>query len=314
MTKILIGLFCLVMFFSMSGFSQTKDKKSSDIKNIQNNCRAFLNGKLLNNPKPIYPNEAKVSGVSGKVEVVVEIDETGNVTDIESTNGNDLLAKAAIESAKQAKFSPTTCDGKATKTTGIITFNFPVFNLKTEFFKPLQIEDFFDVTRENNYYEAVLFLTENYKIAFGYADQKFHPEMTLTKGDLAHFLRQTLEMIDSQAAFAKKYPEDIGLYQAYNPHNLKEIEFNPTVPYTESFKVLIDKYKIVLADKTGNFDGDISLSQAELIKVWQEIFGEEAVPVNFSSLKESEKEMTRGDFAIFLKESLDFLTYKILPK
>lgn len=310
MTKISLNIFWILLICSMVTFGQKTDNKSLSSKN--SNCKVFLNGNLLNNPKPVYPLEAKTAGVNGKVEVVVEIDETGNVIGIESTNGNELLTPAAIEAAKQAKFSPTTCEGKATKTIGIINFNFAPITLVSEFFKPTKIEDFSDVDSENSYYEAILFLTENYKLAFGYADQKFHSEMPLRKADFAYFLYQTLEMLDSKAEFAKKFPEDIGLYQSYNPHNLKEIEMNPTAPEAESLKILSEKYHIILANEAGIFDSDKLLNQSEIIKIWQDIFGEETVPVNFS--KTSEKEMTRGEFSLFLKETLDVLTYKVLPK
>lgn len=315
MKKIFISFLWILTICLICVCGQTRNRIAKAIPNNNStkNCRVFLNARILNNPKPIYPVEAKTSGLAGKVEVAVEIDETGNVIGIESTNGNDLLAKAASEAAMKAKFSPTTCDGKATKTVGIITYNFAPVELIRTFYSPLKIEDFSDINSEQNSYEAILFLTENYKIAFGYADQKFHPEMPLTKGDFAHFLRQILEMLDSRAEFAKKFPEDIGLYHQYNPHNLKEIEFNPTAPYAQSLKILSNKYKIILADEKGSFDGEELPTRTEVTKIWWEIFGDEAIPVNFSASQQNTQEISRGDFAIYLKESLDVLTYKLLP-
>ncbi len=309
MTKISFFIFVTLLICSAAIFGQKSRDKSLSYKN--SNCKVFLNGNLLNSPKPIYPIEAKIAGISGKVEVIVEIDETGNVIGIESTNGNELLAKSASEAAKDAKFSPTTCDGKATKTIGVINFTFPAVSLVSEFLKPAKIEDFPDINEENNYYEAILFLTDNYEIAFGYADRKYHSEMPLRKADFAHFLYQTLVMLDSKTEFAKKLPEELKLYQAYNPHNLQEIEFNPTAPEAESIKILSEKYGIILADENGIFESEKLLNQSEVIKIWQNIFGEESIPVNFS--KTSENAMTRGEFSLFLKESLDFLTYKVLP-
>ncbi len=314
MTKIYFSIACLLIICSIGVFSQTRDRK---IKLTNNNfpmdCRVFLNGKLLNNLQPIYPSEAKIAGLAGKVEVAVEIDEAGNVSGIESTHGNEILAKAAAEAALQAKFSPTICDGKATKTIGVITFNFASIALTNEYFKATKLEELSDVNEEKNFYESVLYLTENYRIAFGYADQKYHGEMPLTKGDFAHFLRQMLEMLDSRGKLANKHPQDIGLYQSYNPHQPKEIEFNPTAPYSESLKILSNKYGIVLAENDGNFDGDLAMTKAEIIETWRSIFGEEAIPINFLTVQDKDQEMSRGDFAIYLKESLDVLTYKLLP-
>lgn len=314
MRKVYLSLIWILVFCSAFVLGQNRDRKTKNLPtNSPNNCRVFLNGKLLNKPQPNYPIEAKTNGISGKVEIAVEIDEAGNVSEIESANGNEILAKAASEAALNAKFSPTICDGKATKTVGIITFNFSPVALTKEFFKPAKIEDFTDVSSDADYYEAVLFLAENYRIAFGYADRKFHAEMPLTKGDFAHFLRRMLEMLDWRAKLANKSAQEIGLYQPYNPLEVKEIEFNPTSPYAESFKILSQKYNIVLANADGSFNGDDLMNLAEVIKIWQAIFGDDALPIHFLNIKENEKEMSRGEFAIYLKETLDVLTYKVLP-
>ncbi len=205
------------------------------------------------------------------------------------------------------------CDGLPTQTIGIITFNFAPIALTNEFFKPLKLEEFSDVTEDKNYYEAVLFLTENYQMAFGYADQNFHTEMPLTEGDFVHFLRQTLDMLESRAKLAKKNPQEILLYQPYNPNNLEELEFNPKAPFAESLTVLSNKYSIVIAQKDGNFEGNELISKAQIIEIWRSVFGEEVIPINFLSGNGNDQEMSRGDFAIYLKESLDVLAYKLLP-
>jgi hypothetical protein len=309
------SLIVFLMLFSIGVSAQMRDRKVSKnaVKNKAQNCRVSLNGKLLNNPQPVYPNEAKIAGVAGKVQAIVEIDESGTVTAVENILGNELLRKSALEAAFQAKFSPTLCDGKASKTIGVITFNYSTIALTGEYFKPSKIEDLADVTAEQNFYEAVLFLTENYQIAFGYLDQKFHAEMPLTKGDFAHFLRQALELLDSRAEIAKKNPREFALYQPFNPNQAQEIEFNPTAPFAESVVTLSDKYGIVLAEKDGNFEGNAVLKKAEIIQIWRSIFGEEAIPINFLGEKDNDQEMSRGDFAVYLKESLEVLTYKVLP-
>ncbi|MBX7171992.1 MAG: energy transducer TonB [Pyrinomonadaceae bacterium] len=314
MAKRFLYFVLVLIFLSFSVSAQPKEKSSTqNTQNTKNGCRVFLNGKLLNNPQPVYPKEAKIAGIAGKIEVVVEIDSFGNVVKVESTNGNEILAKAASEAAKQAVFSPTMCDGRATKNVGIITFNFAPVELTKQYYQITRINEFSDINSESNFYEPLLYLAENYRIAFGYADQKFHGEMLLTKGDFAHFLRQTLQMLDWRGKLANKNPAKIGLYQSFNPHNLKEIEFNPTAPYSESIKILLDKYGIVLANEDGNFAGDSVMSKGEIIRIWRRIFDDEAIPVNFLTIKNQDEVMTRGDFAIYLKESLDVLTYKILP-
>jgi TonB family protein len=314
MTKKFVYFVGLLMFFAINVFPQIKGQNSDLVaQNTKQNCEVFLTGKLLNNPQPIYPTEAKIAGIYGKVDIAVEIDESGNVTSIKNVAGNELLTKAASEAALQARFSPTFCNGTSSKNTGIITFNFPKFVISREYFKATKLNEFKDITEDSNYYEAVLSLTEKYRIAFGYADQKFHPEMPLIKGDFAHFLRQTLEMLEWRGKLAQKPIKEIGLYQSYNPHALNKIEVVPNSPFADSLNVLAEKYGIVLAEKDGSFAGDSPLTKTKVIEIWRNIFGEEALPVNFLNEKDNDKEMTRGDFAIYLKESLDVLTYKLLP-
>jgi TonB family protein len=314
----LIVFVVLNISLSMMVFSQIRNRVAlhpgnNASRNSEKSCQVFINGKILSNPKPVYPAEAKASNISGKVEVVVDVDENGNVTAIENVVGPELLKAAATATAMKAKFSPPTCDGVPSKTVGVVTFNFAPLALIRNYPAPANIEGFPDISTTDEFYEAAVFLTENYKIAFGYADGKFHAEMPLTKGDFAHFLRQTLDLLDSRARFAKKDINEIPLYHHYNPYNLKEIEFNSALPSAISIKTLADKYGIVLADKNNSFDESDSLTQNEVIEIWRGIFGDEVIPVNFVSGKAKTEAMSRGDFAIFLNESLGVLTYKILP-
>ena len=83
-----------------------------------------LNGKATNLPKPIYPELAKRAGATGTVSVEVVIDETGKVVSARATNGNAMLQQAAVQAARQAKFSPTLLSGQPVKVQGTITYNF----------------------------------------------------------------------------------------------------------------------------------------------------------------------------------------------
>jgi hypothetical protein len=61
------------------------------------------------------------------------------------------------------------------------------------------------------------------------------------------------------------------------------------------------------------FEGNLPLSNNEVIRYWEKIFGIDAVPVNFHLIKDGDRIMSRGEFALFLQESLNVLTYKVLP-
>ena len=74
--------------------------------------------------KAIYPNDAFAQSLQGQVVVKVIISETGDVEKPEVMSGDPVLAKAAIEAAKQWKFKPFIQNGKAVKIATRIPFDF----------------------------------------------------------------------------------------------------------------------------------------------------------------------------------------------
>jgi TonB family protein len=83
-----------------------------------------VNSKAKNLPVPEYPAAAKAVKAAGAVNVQVTIDENGNVISAAATSGHPLLKGAAVEAARQAKFSPTLLSGNPVKVTGVIIYNF----------------------------------------------------------------------------------------------------------------------------------------------------------------------------------------------
>ncbi len=83
-----------------------------------------LNGKALDLPRPVYPPAAKSMGVAGTVIVEVLIDESGRVISARAVSGPSLLHAAAVQAARQAKFSPTMLSGQPTQVSGTITYSF----------------------------------------------------------------------------------------------------------------------------------------------------------------------------------------------
>jgi TonB family protein len=80
-----------------------------------------LNGKAITLPKPMYPAGVEASGM---VTVEVTIDEYGNVASARAVSGPPQLQPAAVDAARQARFSPTFLMGEAVKVRGVITYNF----------------------------------------------------------------------------------------------------------------------------------------------------------------------------------------------
>ena len=63
-------------------------------------------------------------GLKGKVVVQITLDETGKATFIQASSGPKSLKFSAEDAIKRTKFNPVMVDGKATKATGFIIYNF----------------------------------------------------------------------------------------------------------------------------------------------------------------------------------------------
>ncbi len=280
-------------------------------------CSNLTVGKAALSVPPKYPDEARTARLGGRVKVSLLIDEKGGVSKILGIEGHKLLKRAATDAALKIKFTPTKCDGVPISVKGLVVYRFSPYVFTESYFVPDSIEGFLDIDRDSDYYEPILYLTENYKLAFGFRDKKFHVSSPITRGEFAHFLRNTLDLLRKRAALAKKDPEQLDLYRSYNPRKIefaKEIvDLNPDSPYAESLDVLISKYDIAFVDNEKRFVGNLPMTHNEVLAGWGRIFGSDALPVNFEKIKEGDRILSRGEFALFLQESLYVLTYKVLP-
>ncbi len=281
-------------------------------------CKNYVLGTPAASAQPEYPPEAKAAQIGGTVVVSISIDAAGKVSEIKNAEGNQILQNASATLARKVKFTPTTCDGTAQPVSGWLIYNFIPSIMTDGYFKPEKVEDFTDVKSDSPFYEAILNLTENYQLAFGYADKNYHADAPLTRGDFAQFLNLTLNLLSERAKIINKDPSKIELFYPYNPQNLTTADQindadRKKSPYFAALAALLDKYQIAIVDDSKNFNGNLPLTQNEVIDLWTKIFGAEAVPVNFTKIKTGDRIFTRGEFALFLQESLNVLTYKVLP-
>lgn len=72
----------------------------------------------------VYPKEAKVNNIQGKVLVEAFIDENGSVVKANIKEGVEGLNNAAQTAVKKTKFSPAKVEGKAVKSKIIIPIMF----------------------------------------------------------------------------------------------------------------------------------------------------------------------------------------------
>ncbi len=84
----------------------------------------ILNGKAVEMPKPLYPETARRSKVTGVVTVEVVIDVSGKVIGARAVSGPDMLRDAAERAARQAKFTPALLSGQPVRVSGLINYNF----------------------------------------------------------------------------------------------------------------------------------------------------------------------------------------------
>lgn len=328
--ELLLKIFKTCLLFTLvfsSGFfarAQNKGRVETIVKSFPQpetsaKCGDLKAGKLVSAAQPDYPVEAKTARVGGTVLVNVKLNEKGSFAEIGAVSGNNLLHGAAVQAAQRVKFSPTVCDNSRVAASVILFYNFVPAAANAGYFRPSKIEELTDVKNDSQFYEPILNLTENYRLAFGYADKKFYPDATLTRGDFAEFLRRTLDLLSERAKNSSKLPREIGLFFPFNPQSLKTADrfkdLDEKDAYSESIKVLLLTYDIAFTNEKLEVKAENALTRAEVVDLWTRVFGAEAVPVNSVLTKtlDDERLMTRGEFALFLQESLNVLTYKVLP-
>lgn len=85
---------------------------------------SVINSKATSLPKPAYPAPAIAVNAGGEVSVQVMLDENGNVVSAHAVSGHAMLKQAAVQAARNAKFTPTFLNGQKVKVTGLIVYRF----------------------------------------------------------------------------------------------------------------------------------------------------------------------------------------------
>ncbi len=280
-------------------------------------CSKLVLGKLLFFFEPDYPSIANSKPGVEKVEVSVKVNEFGTISEVLNIEGIEAFKPLAERAAKKAKFGQTTCEGEPIAVTAKFTYIFQQENSTPGYFFPADVEDFVDLNEDSAYYDSISSLTDNYGLSFGYSGNTFRPESPLTRGELAQFLTMTIDFLFKRAKDSKKIPSQIGLVKPFNPYNLKSVnnivDIDRSAPYFGSVAILLQNYNIALISENSKFEGKSEITKIELIELWTKIFGRETVPVNFLQFDSTVATISRGEFAIFLNESMQVLSYKVLP-
>ena len=81
-------------------------------------------GRLLHRVPPVYPAQAKMFRLEGKVILNAMVMEDGSVRDLKVVRGEAVLAQSAVEAVKQWRYQPFVLNGKPVKTETRITVEF----------------------------------------------------------------------------------------------------------------------------------------------------------------------------------------------
>lgn len=272
-------------------------------------------GKIIFYNVPEYPELAKIGRLAGTVNVTIKVGLSGNSEEIINVTGSPAFLEAGTKAARKVKFSPTICAGKTVPVTAIMTYNFITGLENRGYFQPADISGFTDIRRDSPYFGPISDLTETYKICFGYADGKFYEDSPLTRGEFAEFLRLTLDLIYKRAEAARIDPA--ALVRTFNRQNIKSVssfkDLKKDAPFFRSVDVLLQTYGIAIGKDESKFHGDLPIPRNEVINIWRAIFTDEAVPIHFAEADDQDRIFSRGEFALYLQESMRILSYKTLP-
>jgi protein TonB len=80
--------------------------------------------KLLVQPKPLYPQIAKVAGVQGTVVLHAIVSRDGSIQSLQVVSGHPMLVNAALDAVRQWRYKPTLLNGEAVEVDTGINVNF----------------------------------------------------------------------------------------------------------------------------------------------------------------------------------------------
>ena len=80
--------------------------------------------RVIHRVEPVYPYLAKVTRVSGMVELTAIVGTDGRIRELKAISGNPLLIKAAIDAVSQWIYAPPVLNGERVEVIAPITVNF----------------------------------------------------------------------------------------------------------------------------------------------------------------------------------------------
>lgn len=278
-------------------------------------CESLELGKVIFYHEPAFPQDMLGGFFDGSVEVVGHLDSGGSVDRIVKISGTSAFFDVAERAARKAKFSPTLCSGAAIESTVSMNYRFFAPRSFETYSIPIELNEIIDLETDDTLFPVISELQTKYGLIHVFPDGRFYEKAPLTRGEFAQFLKMTIDVLFEKNKTSGRSLNESGLVKTFNPKDLKNIaevkDLEKRQPFYKAAGVLLQTYNISLADDQNRFRGRDSMTLNQVIDIWLQIFGNEAIPVNFRKTDEP-REMTRGEFALFLNESMQVLSYKLL--
>jgi protein TonB len=80
--------------------------------------------RLIYQPKPEYPELARIARTEGAVELEAVIGKDGTIEELKLLRGNPLLVNAALKAVRRWRYQPTLLNGEPVEVLTEITVNF----------------------------------------------------------------------------------------------------------------------------------------------------------------------------------------------
>ena len=81
-------------------------------------------GMIIKRVQPIYPAQARQMHLEGTVELLANVSQSGNISDVKQLTGSQILGRAAIDAVRQWKYKPYYLNGQPVDIQTQITVNF----------------------------------------------------------------------------------------------------------------------------------------------------------------------------------------------
>ena len=124
----------VALSFTVSTTYSIKAQKSANYVKV---AEQMLRERAIKTVVPIYPEESKENKASGVSVTRIEVDEKGDVIDVEVLQAPDAFIETAlVEAIKQWKFQPFTLNGNPKNLVGRLVFYFVIDGGKTRVDSP----------------------------------------------------------------------------------------------------------------------------------------------------------------------------------